>query len=128
MPAGAAFITCLEVSLAVPQTLPSNKQLRGRFIAFLHRMVESLMSAVLPYLPPALEALMGATADVVDMADVLQLLVQLVMRFKQDLGKLVEAALPVAVGKVHALLGTCAAFVCSGCHAVSGGEHPWFLL
>jgi exportin-T len=105
MSTGAAFIACLEVSLAVPQTLPSNKQLRGRFIAFLHRMVESLMSAVLPYLPPALEALMGTTADVVDMADVLQLLVQLVMRFKQDLGKLVEAALPVAVGRIHTLLG-----------------------
>jgi exportin-T len=93
------------VALAVPQTLPGNKQLRARFIAFLHRMVESLMSAVLPYLPPALEALMGASADVVDMTDVQALLVQLVMRFKEALAKLVEAALPVAVVKVHTLLG-----------------------
>lgn len=104
-PAGAAFIACLEVALAVPQTLPGNKQLRGRFIAFLHRMVESLMSAVLPYLPPALEALMGSGVDVVDMTDVQALLVQLVMRFKEALAKLVEAALPVAVVKVHTLLG-----------------------
>jgi exportin-T len=102
---GAAFISCLEVSLAVPQTLPGNKQLRGRFIAFLHRMVESLMSAVLPYLPPALEALMGSGADVADMSDVLALMVQLVQRFKEALAKLVEAALPVAVVKVHTLLG-----------------------
>lgn len=107
---GAAFIACLEVSLAVPQTLPGNKQLRGRFIAFLHRMVESLMSAVLPYLPPALEALMGSQhaapgADVADMSDVLALMVQLVQRFKEALVKLVEAALPVAVVKVHTLLG-----------------------
>jgi exportin-T len=89
----------------VPQTLPGNKQLRGRFIAFLHRMVESLMSAVLPYLPPALEALMGSGADVADMSDVLALMVQLVQRFKEALAKLVEAALPVAVVKVHTLLG-----------------------
>lgn len=105
MPAGAAFITCLEVALAVPQTLPANKLLRARFIAFLHRMVESLMSAVLPYLPPALEALMGGGADVVDLSDVLALLQQLVMRFKEALAKLVEAALPVAVVKVETLLG-----------------------
>jgi hypothetical protein len=105
--AGAAFIACLEASLAVPQALPSNKQLRTRFIAFLHRMVESLMSSALPYLPPALEALMGSTADATDMTDVLALLVQLMMRFKEGFEKLVEAALPVAVAKVDTLLGGC---------------------
>lgn len=89
----------------MPQTLPGNKLLRARFIAFLHRMVESLMSSVLPYLPAALEALMSQSADVTDMADVMQLLVQLMMRFKEGLEKLVEAALPVAVAKTHALLG-----------------------
>lgn len=118
--AGAAFIACLEVSLAVPQTLPGNKQLRARFIAFLHRMVECLQPAVLPYLPPALEALMGANADALDLADVLALLVQLAMRFKEALGKLVDAALPAAVVKVHTLLGEWDAcgivgvFVCVG--------------
>lgn len=117
---GAAFLTCLEVSLAVPQTLPANKQLRARFIAFLHRMVECLMSGVLPYLPAALEALMGSTAahgsaaasDAVDVTDVMQLLVQLIVRFKEALAKLVEAALPVAVAKTHALLGGCGGWVC----------------
>jgi len=63
------------------------------------------MSSVLPYLPAALEALMSQSADVTDMADVMQLLVQLMMRFKEGLEKLVEAALPVAVAKTHALLG-----------------------
>lgn len=91
--------------MRVPQTLPGNKQLRARFIAFLHRMVESLMGSVLSYLPTALEALMSQTADVTDMADVMQLLVQLMLRFKEGLAKLMEGALPVAVVKVHDLLG-----------------------
>ncbi|WIA12173.1 hypothetical protein OEZ85_012245 [Tetradesmus obliquus] len=102
---GAAFLQCLEVSLAVPKALPGSKQLRARFIAFLHRMVESLMATVLPYLPAALEALMAREADVTDMTDVLTLLVQLITRFKEALGKLVEVVLPIAVARVHGLLG-----------------------
>jgi hypothetical protein len=39
--------------------------------------------------------------------EVLALLVQLVMRFKEALAKLLEAALPVAVLRVNALLGEC---------------------
>jgi hypothetical protein len=104
---GAAFLQCLEVSLAVPKALPGSKQLRARFIAFLHRLVESLMATVLPYLPAALEALMAREADVTDVTDVLTLLVQLITRFKEALGKLVEVVLPIAVARVHGLLGEC---------------------
>lgn len=102
---GQAFLQCLEVSLAVPQTLPGSKQLRARFIAFLHRLVESLMATILPYLPAALEALMAREADVTDMTDVFTLLVQLVTRFKEALAKFVEVVLPIAVARVHGLLG-----------------------
>lgn len=110
---GAAFLQCLEVSLAVPKALPGSKQLRARFIAFLHRMVESLMATVLPYLPAALEALMAREADVTDMTDVLTLLVQLITRFKEALGKLVEVVLPIAVARVHGLLGESACLFAS---------------
>jgi hypothetical protein len=63
------------------------------------------MATVLPYLPAALEALMAREADVTDMTDVLTLLVQLITRFKEALGKLVEVVLPIAVARVHGLLG-----------------------
>jgi hypothetical protein len=112
---GAAFLQCLEVSLAVPKALPGSKQLRARFIAFLHRLVESLMATVLPYLPAALEALMAREADVTDMTDVLTLLVQLITRFKEALGKLVEVVLPLAVARVHGLLGECLACPNAAC-------------
>jgi exportin-T len=52
---GRMFLSCLETAIQVPKALPANKQLRARFIAFLHRMVESLLAGVLPYLPLALQ-------------------------------------------------------------------------
>jgi hypothetical protein len=48
---------------------------------------------------------MAREADVTDMTDVLTLLVQLLTRFKEALGKLMEVALPIAVTRVHGLLG-----------------------
>lgn len=63
------------------------------------------MVTVLPYLPAALEALMAPEADVTDMTDVLTLLVQLINRFKEGLGKLMVVVLPIAVARVHGLLG-----------------------
>jgi exportin-T len=137
--AGAAFLSCLEVSLSVPQRLPGNRTLRGRFITFLHRMVECLLSSALPYLPAALEALMasngsgssgaggGGGGGVTDMCDVLLLLVQLVQRFKEGLGKLVAEALPVAVARVHSLLGARACVRAWVPWSVAGGgcvSHP----
>jgi hypothetical protein len=49
------FLSCLETAIQVPKALPGHKQLRARFIAFVHRMVESLLAGVLPYLPAALQ-------------------------------------------------------------------------
>lgn len=37
---------------------PSHKLLRGRFISFLHRLVEGLGPGILPYLHPALNVLL----------------------------------------------------------------------
>ena len=49
------FLSCLEAAIQVPKALPGHKQLRARFIAFVHRLVECLLAAVLPYLPMALQ-------------------------------------------------------------------------
>ncbi len=55
--AGHMFIACLEVAVQIPRVYPSNKLLRSRFISSVHRLVECLGPALLPYLPAALEVL-----------------------------------------------------------------------
>ena len=72
--------------MSVPKAMPACKPLRSRFIALVHRLVESLLGGVLPYLPPALEALMTPHADVTDMVDVLARLVKLGVRVKDTFG------------------------------------------
>jgi hypothetical protein len=86
-PAGA-----LTSAIAIPRQLPAHKQLRARFISFLHRMVESLGATILPYLPPALEVLLHVGADAQDLQDAMLLLNQLMMRFKAALAPLMQAS------------------------------------
>lgn len=64
---------------------------------------------------------MHGQADVVDMTDVFALLVQLMTRFKESLSQLVEGVLPIAVGRVHALLGElCIQRIVSTCQTKQG--------
>lgn len=56
------FLSCLETAIQVPKALPGHKQLRARFIAFVHRIVECLLGGVLPYLPAALQVRRGRAA------------------------------------------------------------------
>ncbi|KIY98490.1 hypothetical protein MNEG_9470 [Monoraphidium neglectum] len=102
---GQMFLSCLETAIQVPKALPGHKQLRARFIAFVHRMVESLLAGVLPYLPMALQVLMHTQADAQDTIDVLSLMTQLMTRFKDAMLPLVEAMLPPVAARVAALLG-----------------------
>ncbi|GBF91404.1 exportin [Raphidocelis subcapitata] len=102
---GQMFLSCLEAAIQVPKALPGHKQLRARFIAFVHRLVECLLAAVLPYLPMALQVLMHGQADAQDTVDVLSLMTQLMTRFKEAMLQLVEAMLPQIVGRVNTLLG-----------------------
>lgn len=99
------FLQCLEAAIQVPKALPVSKQLRTRFIALLHRLVECVLGGVLPYLPAALEVLLQGCGDARDTTEVLALLTQLMTRFKEGLGKLLDAVLPVVVERVHGLLG-----------------------
>jgi exportin-T len=59
---------------------------------------------VLPYLPPSLEALLPADADLPDVCDVLALMTQLAARFKAGLAPLASAVLPALLGRVHSAL------------------------
>lgn len=102
------FARVLEAALAIPREYPGHALLRSRFISFLHRLVEGLQALLLPYLPAALEVLVGpgpsasgggtgaggaggargaggaggsgVSSEVSELADVLQLSNQLVSR------------------------------------------------
>ena len=66
--------------------------LRGRLISFLHRLVECLGERLLPYLPPALSALLPLTADASTVSDVCALLSQLALKYKAALVPLLAEA------------------------------------
>ena len=72
--------------------LPENRVLRGRLISFLHRLVECLGERLLPYLPPALAALLPLTADSSTVSDVCALLSQLALKYKAALAPLLAEA------------------------------------
>ena len=74
------------------QVLPENRVLRGRQISFLHRLVECLGERLLPYLPPALSALLPLTADASTVSDVCALLSQLALKYKAALVPLLAEA------------------------------------
>ncbi|MEW5306130.1 MAG: hypothetical protein WDW36_008620 [Sanguina aurantia] len=101
---GGMFAKSLEVGVRVLGTWPSSRMLRVRFISLLHRLVECLGLSLLPCLPPALEVLLQTQVDCTDMADVLSLMNQLLQRYKDALQPLLEAILPVLIGRVHVLL------------------------
>ncbi|KAL4444906.1 hypothetical protein ABPG77_003956 [Micractinium sp. CCAP 211/92] len=101
---GALLVGVVQSAVAVPRALPSNKQLRARFISFLHRMVECLGATLLPYLPSALEVLLYAEADATDVTDVLLLLNQLMLRFKDALMPVMQEMVPACIARVHSLL------------------------
>ena len=78
--------------LQLLQVLPDNRVLRGRLISFLHRLVECLGERLLPYLPPALSALLPLTADASTVSDVCALLSQLALKYKAALVPLLTEA------------------------------------
>ncbi|CAK0782799.1 hypothetical protein CVIRNUC_005994 [Coccomyxa viridis] len=94
----------LQAAISIPQVLPENRVLRGRLISFLHRLVECLGERLLPYLPPALSALLPLTADASTVSDVCALLSQLALKYKAALVPLLAEVVPEMVARVHALL------------------------
>ncbi|KAG2493435.1 hypothetical protein HYH03_008254 [Edaphochlamys debaryana] len=101
----ALFVRALEVAVAAPAAAPANKLLRARFISFVHRMVECLSGGLLPYLPPALEVLLSTQTDVQDLVDLVVLVNQLLARYREALGALLEALLPPLLVRLHGALG-----------------------
>lgn len=59
---GEIFKQSLELALQLPQSYQESKSFRVRFISFVHRMVETLGTVTLPYLPTALQVCYGNVA------------------------------------------------------------------
>ena len=55
---GALYKQALDCVLRALQALPKSKPLRSRVISFLHRMVDTLGSALFPYLPAVVQQLL----------------------------------------------------------------------
>lgn len=79
---GELLLRVLEAALRVPVAAPHNKALRARVVALVHRDIEVLGSALLPYVTRALEVLLHEGMDAQDTGDLLGLMVQLVCRLK----------------------------------------------
>lgn len=120
---GAMFLTCMDVAVRIPPAFPSHRLLRSRFISSVHRLVEGLGASMLPYLPPALEALVlsggganplaaasssstGSFSAASDLCEVLSLSNQLVLKFKEQVAGLLLVLLPVLATRIYQILGS----------------------
>jgi len=101
---GKLLSEVLEAVLRVPVAAPRHKAIRARVTGVLHRYVEVLDGALVPYVPAALEALLYEGIDAVDAGDVLGLLVQLVCRHKAAMGPICERAVGPVLDICHVLL------------------------
>ncbi|CAD7697822.1 unnamed protein product [Ostreobium quekettii] len=101
---GQLFVQAFDEALLIPQTFPDSKSLRARFISFVHRMVETIGTLTLPYLPMTLQVLMHQNSDTRDTCDVLALVNQLINRFRGSLSELLLKALPAIQAEVHGKL------------------------
>lgn len=100
---GIMFKQTLDVLLQVPLAFPNNKLLRSKVISFLHRMVETLGTAVFPYLPRAMEQLL-VESEAKEMTDFLVLVNQLICKFKAAMTHILEEVFPFIVSRVFTIV------------------------
>lgn len=100
---GGLFKQALDMVLRVLQALPKNKPLRSRVISFLHRMVETLGTSIFPFLPTAIQQLLQES-EAKDMVDFIQLMSQLMNKFKSSVLPILSEVLQPLVNRVTALL------------------------
>lgn len=81
------------MAVQIPAALPGHRGIRSRLLSFLHRMVETLGPAVLPFMPEVFNTLLQPGADAAQLSDALTLLFQLVSRFKEGIMDLVQVSM-----------------------------------
>ncbi|KAG0604375.1 hypothetical protein M758_10G167400 [Ceratodon purpureus] len=100
---GNMFKQTLDVVLRVIPVFPKNKILRSKVISFLHQMVGTLGSAVFPALPTIIQQLL-TDCEPKDLVEFIQLINQLINKFKIGMMDILQEIFPSIVGRVFALL------------------------
>ncbi|KAF8084278.1 hypothetical protein N665_0726s0003 [Sinapis alba] len=97
------FKQTLDLLLRILIELPKVEPLRSKVTSFIHRMVDTLGSSVIPYLPKALEQLL-ANNEPKEMAGLLVLLNQLICKFGTSVRDILEEVYPVVAGRVFIVI------------------------
>lgn len=101
----AALLEPLSPAVCVLQRFPGQQSLRAKFLAYVHRIVECVGPRMTPHLPGMLWVLYQTGSDAADMADVLQLLNQSMLKLRgPELETFLRTAVPECVVKVHSFL------------------------
>lgn len=100
---GNMFKQTLDVVLRVIPVFPKNKVLRSKVTSFLHQMVETLGSAVFPALPTIIQQLL-TDCEPKDLVEFIQLINQLINKFKTGMMDILQEIFPSVVSRVFALL------------------------
>jgi len=103
-----ALMEPLGPAVQVVQKFSLAKDIRAKYLAYIHRLVEGLGTALVPNLPTILWSLQHPGIDAGDFKDILVLLNQIILRYANDesiLDPLVPPLFAECVAKVRELLG-----------------------
>ncbi|EFJ23763.1 hypothetical protein SELMODRAFT_174640 [Selaginella moellendorffii] len=100
---GNTFKQSVDVVLRILLAYPRVDALRSKVISFLHRMVDILGSSVFPILPTAIRQLL-LQSESKDLVEFIQLLNQLINKFKSAMNTIIQEIFPSVVDRVFFLL------------------------
>ena len=104
-----ALIDPLVPAMQAIQTFCMAKDLRAKFLAYIHRLVECLGTGLVPHLSSIIWSLQHPNIDASDFKDILVLLNQIILRYANEasvLESMVPALFPECIAKVRELLGS----------------------
>lgn len=104
-----ALIEPLRPAVEVVQKFATAKDIRCKYLAYIHRLVEGLGTALVPHLTTIIWSLQHPGIDAGDFKDILVLLNQIILRYAHDdsiLDPLVNPLFGECVVKVRELLGS----------------------
>ena len=102
-PALLVYQSATEVVLKVLYYYPAEQELQKKVLFFFHRMVDCLGLAVLYFLPPAVSTLLPIVSTLL-LCDLIQLIHQLMARFKAKMAPVMNELFMVVVNRVGSLL------------------------
>ena len=103
-PLASIFQKCLELAIQSIRAFQNVNLLRSKVVFLLHRLVYCLDANIIPYLSAILETLL-TNCDPVDMVVVVQLLNQLISKFRGDIGETLDEVLMHVIMQVFSAVG-----------------------